>query len=175
MSLNQALRTCQIRITYTPKQAQKTSQIRLKLHAKSGSNYTPNQAQNTRQIRLKLHVKSGSNYTPNQAQTTRQTRLKPHAKSCSNYTPNQAQTARQIRLKLHAKSGSNCAPNQAPNTCCMPQVRSKKERKETRTSILYRKLCCAEKATHLKSKRKASILNLGQPRKTEGRDSYICF
>ena len=130
MSLNQAQRTCQIRITYTPKQVRKTSQIRLKLHAKSGSNYTPNQAQSTRQI----------------------------------------------RLKLHAKSGSDCAPNQAPNTCCMLQVRSKiREKRNANAPILYRKLCCAEKATHLKSKRKASIQNLGQPRKTEGRDAYICF
>ena len=119
----------QIRKTYTPKQARKTSRIR--------GEKPQNQAQTTRQIRLKLHAKSGSNFTPNQAQTARQLRLKLHAKSGSNCTPNLAQTARQIRLKLHAKSGSYCAPNQAPNTCCMLQVRSKKERKETRTRLSF--------------------------------------
>ena len=133
MSLNQAQRTCQIRITYTPKQARKTSQIRLKLHAKSGSNYTPNQAQTTRQIRLKLDAKSGSNCTPDQAQTAHQ-----HV--------------------LHATG-----------------TQQKREKRNTNAPILYRKLRCAEKATHLKSKRKASILNIRQPRKTEGRDAYICF
>ena len=128
------------KITYTPKQARKTRQIRLSKNS---------------QIRLKLLAKSGSNYTPDQAQA-----------------------ARQIRLKLHAKSGSNCTPNQAPNTCCMLHAtgtQQKREKRNTKAPILYRKLCCAEKATHLKSKRKASILNFGQPRKTEGRDAYICL
>ena len=114
-----------------PSQARKT--------AKSASNYTPNQAQTTRQIRLKLHAKSGSNCTPNQAQTARQIRLKLHAKSGSNRTPNQAQTTRQIRLKLRAKL------NQAPNTCCMLQVRSKKERKETRTRLSFIENFAAQK------------------------------
>ena len=102
MSLNEAQRTCQIRITYTPKQARTARQMRLELHAKSGSNCTRNQAQTAREISLKLQAKSGSNCTPNQAQTTRQLRLKLHAKSGSNYTPNQAQTARQIRPLIRA-------------------------------------------------------------------------
>ena len=85
MLLNHAQRTCQIRITYTPKQARKTT--------KSGSNYTPNQAQTTRQIRFKLHAKSGSKCTPDQAQTAHQIRLKLHTRSGSNCTPDQAQTA----------------------------------------------------------------------------------
>ena len=130
-------KTSQIRLEKPPNQAQTTRQISLKLHARSGSNCTLDQAQTARQLRLKLHAKSGSNCTPNQAQTARQIRLKLHAKSGSNYTPNQAQTARRIRLKLHANSGSNCTPNQAINRCCMLQVRSKKERKETRTRLSF--------------------------------------
>ena len=112
MSPDQAQRTCQNKITYAPNQARKTRQIRLEKHAKAGSNCTPKQARKTRQIRLKLHAKSGSNYTPNQAQITRQ-----------------------IRLKLRAKSGSSYTPNYATNTRCMLKIRSKKERKETRTRL----------------------------------------
>ena len=61
------------------KTGSKNHQIRLKLHAKSGSNYTPNQVQTTRQIWLKVHTRSGSNCTPDQAQTAHQIRLKPQS------------------------------------------------------------------------------------------------
>ena len=152
MSPNQPQRTCQIRKTHTPNRARKTGQIRLKIHAKSGSKNTPNQVQTTRQIRLKLHAKSGSNFTPNQAQT-----------------------ARQIRLALHAKSGSNCTQNRPLIRAACYRCAQKREKRNTDAAIRSSKLCCAEKATHLKSKRKASILNFGQPRKTEGRDAYICL
>ena len=91
------------------------------------SQMSPDQAQRTYQINI--------TYTPNQARKIWQIRLKLHAKSVSKNTPNQAQITRQIRLEKRAKSGSNYARNQVTNTCCMLQIRSKKERKETRTRL----------------------------------------
>ena len=64
--------------------------------------------------------------------------------------PHKSKDTRQIRLE------------NAPNKL---NVRNQKN-----VQRRARKICRKGKATHLKSKRKASILNFGQPRKTEGRD-----
>ena len=64
--------------------------------------------------------------------------------------PHKAKDTRQIRLE------------NAPN--------KQKVRNQKTCNAGLAKICRKGKATHLKSKRKASILNLGQPRKTEGRD-----
>ena len=131
MSPDPAQMTCQIRITFKPNQARRTRQIRLKLHAKSGSNCTPNQAQVTRQVRLKLDAKSGSNYAPNQAQITPQ--IKPLIRAaCYRYAT--------------------------------------REKRNTIAPIRSRKLCCAEKAAHLESKRKVRATA-----KNISRDADICL
>ena len=121
MSPDQAQRTCQNRITYTPNQDRKTRQSRLQKHAKSGSKNMPRQVRKTSQIRLKKHAKSGSKNTPNQAQITRQVRLKLRAKSGSNYAPNQAQITPQIKPLIRA--------------ACYRYVARKREKKHERTYL----------------------------------------
>ena len=60
-------------------------------------------------------------------------------------------------------------PHKAKDTRQIRQI-SKTCAIKKRTTPGSKKICRKGKATHLKSKRKASILNFGQPRKTEGQD-----